>query len=103
MDGLLFELAQVYTAGSTPALLPLPVPGLTGGPTVDAEVVMKKHRQVTGVLQKHRPLVTEGTCQMGFEIVGLLPVTGIKEVELIKSDSAYASNEDIITKLICFV
>lgn len=93
MDGLLFELAQVYTAGSTLALLPLPVPGLTGGPTVDAKVVMKEHRQVAGVLQKHcnNYFTSTGckeTCLMRFEIVGLLPGTGIKEVELIKSDSA---------------
>lgn len=47
----MFELAQVDTAGSTLALLPLSVPGLAGGPAVDPEVVVKKRRKVTRVLQ----------------------------------------------------
>lgn len=54
MDGLLFELVQVYTAGSTLALLPLSLPGVVGGPTMDAKVVMKKRRQVTRVLQNYK-------------------------------------------------
>lgn len=56
MDGLLFELAQVDAAGSTLALLPLSVPGLTGGPTVDAKVVVKKRGKVTRVLQNDKEI-----------------------------------------------
>lgn len=49
VDGLLLELVKVHAARATLALLPLPVPvpGLVGGPTMDAEVVQKEHRQVT--------------------------------------------------------
>lgn len=49
MDRLLLEQAQVDAAGSTPSL----VPGLSGGPTVDAKVVVKEPRQVAGILQNH--------------------------------------------------
>lgn len=58
MDGLLFELAQVYTAGSTLALLPVSVPGLTGGPTVDAKVVVEKRRKVTRLLRNYKEIAT---------------------------------------------
>lgn len=57
MDRLLFEQAQVDAAGSTSSLVPLSVPGLAGGPTVDAKVVVKEPRQVAGILQNHHPSV----------------------------------------------
>lgn len=58
MDGLLFEPAQVHTAGSTLALFPVSVPGLTGGPTVDVKVVVKKRRKVTRVLRNYKEIAT---------------------------------------------
>lgn len=57
VDRLLFEQAQVDAAGSTSSLVPLSVPGLAGGPTVDAKVVVKEPRQVAGILQNHHPSV----------------------------------------------
>lgn len=59
MDRLLFEQAQVDAARSTPSLVPLSVPGLAGGPTVDAKVVVKEPRQVAGILQNHHQVSDE--------------------------------------------
>lgn len=56
VDRLLFEQAQVDVAGSTPSLVPLPVPALAGGPAVDTKVVVKKPRQVAGILQNDHQL-----------------------------------------------
>lgn len=53
VDRLLFEQPQVDVAGSTSSLVPLSVPGLAGGPAVDAEVVVKEPRQVAGILQNY--------------------------------------------------
>lgn len=56
VDRLLFEQPQVDVAGSTSSLVPLSVPGLAGGPAVDAKVVVKEPRQVAGILQNYHRL-----------------------------------------------
>lgn len=50
VDRLLFEHAQLDVAGAASPLLPLSVPGLSGGPTVDVKVVVKEPRQVPEIL-----------------------------------------------------
>lgn len=59
MDRLLFELVQVYTAGATLTLLPLSVPRLIGETTMDSKVVVKKCRQIAGVLQGYKTKISE--------------------------------------------
>lgn len=56
MDGLLLELVQVCTAGSTLPLVSFSE--VRGGPTMDPEVFMKKCRQVTQVLHKWENIAT---------------------------------------------
>lgn len=53
MDRLLLQQAQVDAAGSTPSPLPLPVPGLAGGPPVGTEVVVEELGQLGGILPRY--------------------------------------------------